>query len=304
MLHDINVGFIIQARLGSTRFPGKVLLPIPLTSGKEMILWITDELKKFEGSSKIIVATTTNHSDQKLADFCEERSIEYYRGSEEDVYSRFLEISKNNHFDVIVRLTGDNPIIDIDAVTRVIKHHLLHGSDYTGSEGLPLGMNIECIDPSAFSEEIHSGLNKDEKEHVTLHIRNCNRYNKSKVQFGLDDRISNLRATIDYPSDYLVISNVLSFYRRRKLSGLKLIQYVHKKYPWIFKVNRNNYQIKTFDNVEDEVNAATELLERSKLLQAKQLLLKTYRILKNEKVQRTIFALCVFEFAITEVIFI
>src|SRR5688500_5242636 len=107
-----KVGFIIQARMKSTRLPGKVLLPIPLHGGKPIIQWIVDNVKKSGFEKKIILATSTNEEKDPLVAYCKTNSIECFRGDEENVLSRFIQILELNAFDLVVRLTGDNPLLD------------------------------------------------------------------------------------------------------------------------------------------------------------------------------------------------
>ena len=235
-----KVAFIIQARMKSVRLPGKVLMPIPLNNGKPLIQWIVDELRSRSLNSKIILATSTNIENNVLADYCSLHSIECYRGHEENVLSRFIEIAKSEKFDVIVRLTGDNPLVDISLLNKAIRYHLSSRNDYTYTAGLPLGMNFEIICPSALL-----GLEKvvttiEEKEHVTLFLRSSGKYKTGLLNLAEDLALKDLRLTIDYPSDFLVVSQVLEFCKNGLISKINAIEKILKEYPWVFCVNLNN----------------------------------------------------------------
>jgi len=99
---------IIQARMSSTRLPGKVLLPL---AGKPVIHHIVDRAKSCENIGKVVVATSVENSDNPLVEYCKKNNIEYYRGNLNNVLSRFIAILNLNNYDYCVRITGDCPLI-------------------------------------------------------------------------------------------------------------------------------------------------------------------------------------------------
>lgn len=236
-----KVGFVIQARMESTRLPGKTLMPIPLVSDKSILSRIIDNLKDSVFNNKVVVATSTNEANNKIEDFCNKFGVHCYRGSEDDVLSRFVSINEMNNFDCIVRLTGDNPLIDIELLDKVIKVHFNNENDYTKSVGLPLGMNFEVISYEAFNR-LKMVDAVDEKEHVTLHITRSEDFKKEFVTFDLDPTITNLRLTIDYPSDFIVLSTVVELVDATKLTTLSGVKEVYYNYPWVFNINTKNIQ--------------------------------------------------------------
>ncbi|MFT6841576.1 MAG: spore coat polysaccharide biosynthesis protein SpsF [Psychroserpens sp.] len=258
--HDRKVIFIIQARMSSTRLPGKILLPIPLGGGKPMLKWITDALKESKYFQKIYIASSTNPLNDSLKLFCENEKISLNRGSENDVLSRFLNIiSYENSFNVVVRLTGDNPIIDINKLDKTISRHLNSIADYTYTTGLPLGMNFEIINSESLRSLNHENLKDSDKEHVTLFIKNNNHYAKQQVSFSNE---FNIRATIDYPSDFVFVSTYLEYvlYNSIKVSSDSLQSFV-QSYPWVLDINKQNFQKKTLHTMEDEIEEALTILE-------------------------------------------
>jgi spore coat polysaccharide biosynthesis protein SpsF len=238
-----KIAFVIQARIKSKRLPGKVMLPIPLHSNKPILLWIIEELKKSSFNNEIIVATSRNVENDIIESFCIQNDINCFRGDEENVLSRFINISKVNNYDCIVRLTADNPLIDSSVLDEAIRFHLLNQFEYTNTIGLPIGMNFELVLPNVFYNIDKFKLTMDEKEHVTLYIKNNSRYFKGSYKPNINPGIKNLRLTIDYPSDYTLISTILSMYNSDKyISILPLIEDIYLKYPWLFQTNNLNIQ--------------------------------------------------------------
>ena len=275
-LQNNTIAFIIQARMQSARLPGKILLPIPIWKGKPLLLWIVEELKKSNYNADIIIATSQNKENDVLESFCKKQGIGCFRGDEENVLSRFTDIVKDNRYNTVVRLTADNPIIDIDILDRAISYHLKNDNDYTKTEALPTGMNFEIMTGSALLDAEKSKLTKSDKEHVTLFLRNNNKYRKRTYNPETNTSLKDLRLTVDYPSDLLVISTLLSFYQEHKtLSGLKLVEKVFADFPMVFEANRSNFQKKQFSNAREELTHAITLLKDLELNNAA-LILSSY----------------------------
>jgi spore coat polysaccharide biosynthesis protein SpsF len=267
-LDNINVCFIIQARMGSSRLPGKVLLPIPLGTGKPLLQWIVDELKKTTFIKNIIVASSISPDNDVLENYCRVNSINVFRGDENDVLSRFIEIVKREQPNVVVRLTGDNPIIDISLLEKAIAHHVNSQNDYTKTKGLPVGMNLEIISPLALTDLQKIETTKDDKEHVTLYFNNTDLYKKEEINLTEDVNLAKLRLTVDYASDFLVLSQLLEISQATNIVGLALVQRVFEQYPWVFQVNLNNIQNKPPADLSEELEIAIRVLDEIELLNA------------------------------------
>lgn len=258
-----KVAFIIQARMKSTRLPGKILLPIPLGNGKPLISWIIDELKNSRYRSKIIIATSCNLENDVLASFCILNNIDYFRGEEENVLSRFVAIAKQDKYDCIVRLTADNPIIDIAILDETIAMHFTDKNDYTRTEGLPVGMNFEVISPETLLDIENHPISDADKEHVTLFVKNSGRYKTGIFSPLINPKLKELRLTIDYASDYSLLATILTLFNTTNdLKGIKIIEKIFKKYPWIFETNAANIQKKQFANFDDEIEEAIVFLKQ------------------------------------------
>ena len=262
-----KIAFVIQARMKSERLPGKILIPIPLANGKPLLQWIVDELRRSAYDADIFVATSENKENDVLESFCEEQNIQCFRGDEEDVLSRFMSIAKQNTYGTLVRLTADNPIVDIKLLDETIDHHLENEVDYTNTTGLPVGMNFEIMTAAAIASLENENLAMADKEHVTLFFKNNDQYKKMSHALEVAPELKSLRLTVDYPSDLLVASTVLSFYNASEnQAGITLVEKIYNTYSFVFQVNESNFQKKQFANEQQEFTFAKDLLRSLELL--------------------------------------
>lgn len=260
-LNNLRVGYIIQARMASTRLPGKILMPLPFDDGKPLIKWITDALKKSRYDSSTVIATSVNPENEPLNDFCKAEQIRIFRGDEENVLSRFIAIVAESNFDVVVRLTADNPIIDLALLEYVIEQHIRLNKEYTKTEGLPLGMNFEVINPKVLLALKEEELSKEDCEHVTLYIRNHSS-NTHVLAIG-DAEFRDLRLTIDYPSDYAAVSFFLTSLKNGESPTYEMLQQVARTKRWIFDINGANGQKGQYISENEERAEALKLLRAS-----------------------------------------
>tara|TARA_B110000003_G_C16600200_1_gene515295 strand:- start:596 stop:1423 length:828 start_codon:yes stop_codon:yes gene_type:complete len=250
-----KIGAILQARLGSTRLPNKVLMPLPLGSNSTIISQVIDSLKKVDVISEIVVATSKSAINDKLERYAKDRDMACFRGKEDDVLSRFYEIVKIKKFDCVIRFTADNPIIDINFLQEFINNFKNKDLDYSCTNNLPLGCNFEIMksEQIVLAKELANTV--FDKEHVTPYIKRT----ASKIEFYKFENykpIDNLRLTIDYPSDYAFIQ-LLYAMLKNKAKTLKNIDYLVSKKAWLLEINKNNFQKKEYNNLKEEI---TELL--------------------------------------------
>lgn len=255
---------VIQARVNSERFPGKVLQPLPADSTVPIVLSIVQSAKQIPEIDDVIIATTTDSSDDVLVTFCEDEGIAVIRGSVNNVLSRFCTASITYKADVVVRLTGDNPFLDTDAIRACILHHQNEENDYTNTKGLPVGMNCEIISAKALKKlnSDMASLSREEKEHVTLRFLRDDRFSKSTLKVELPKFYADIRLTVDYVSDYLLMNVLFQLQEKSEKTGMDFIEEVYKNRPWLFSVNRENIQKKQFHTFEEEKEAAITVLER------------------------------------------
>ena len=255
---------VIQARMASERFPGKILEPLPADSSVPMIKRIAESAGAVPEIDEVLVATTTDASDDLLVSLCKNENIPVWRGSVDNVLSRYCSASETYSAKTVARLTGDNPLLDTDVLSACIQYHQAEGNDYTNTKGLPIGMNCEVISASALkklSDEMDR-LSREEKEHVTLRFLNDKRFKKSTMKVEVPKVYANLRLTVDYVSDYLLMNTLFLLKAESDKSGVDFIEEVRNSRPWLFDANRENIQKKQFGSVSEEKEAAIPLLER------------------------------------------
>jgi spore coat polysaccharide biosynthesis protein SpsF len=200
---------ILQARMSSTRLKGKVLLDI---EGRPMILRQIERIRRAKTISKIVLATSSDSTDDPLEEFANSEQIDVYRGSLEDVFSRFREICKLSTEQNFVRLTGDCPLTDPSVIDKVVIEHLHSGADYTSNtvkRTYPRGLDVEVFRSSALNKLGECGLSKQELEHVTLgfHSR-ADQFSLHSVSDPMDN--SGLRWTVDTKEDFEFVAWVYS----------------------------------------------------------------------------------------------
>jgi spore coat polysaccharide biosynthesis protein SpsF len=263
---------IIQARMQSTRLPGKVLMPMPFPGDISILEQIVNQLRKSRLKPTIVIATSESCLDNDIEIFCKTKNILFYRGDENDVHSRFFEILHNSNYDTVVRATGDNPIIDVEYLDLVLQKHIKSNSDYSFTKDLPTGMNFEVFDTKAFLKMSTLDLSFEDKEHVTLRFKSDKNFVKNLIK--IDSNIKqDIRVTIDYPSDYLLLSSLFGLSKKYNIEpSLKLIRFVLNKYPWLFQVNKNNFQKKQFSSLYEEVAYSVNLLKSLDLRKSAQYL--------------------------------
>ncbi|WP_432222930.1 cytidylyltransferase domain-containing protein [Flavobacterium sp. TMP13] len=265
-LQNKKIAFIIQARMQSTRLPGKILLPMPIGSDFCLLDQIIISLKSSKRDASIYIATSENVENDVLEKIAIVNEVNYFRGSENDVLSRFISIIEQNFIDVVVRLTADNPVVDVSLLDETIDFHIKNKKEYTNTVGLPLGMNFEVIDANALLSLKNKNLTSQDKEHVTLYIKNSSEFTCESFKIGLQDKYNNVRVTIDYPSDYLVVSSLFSLYSITKIPlGLRMIEYVVDRFPFLFECNQSNIQKDSCKTLEEEIDFAIPILEKLEL---------------------------------------
>jgi spore coat polysaccharide biosynthesis protein SpsF len=192
---------ILQARMSSTRMPGKVLTPL---LGEPMIVRQLERLHRAAMIDEVVVATSTDPSDDVLAETLERHGETVRRGSLDDVLARYLMVIDEFDPQVVVRITGDNPLIDPGVIDRAVREHVESGADYSStglSQTFPKGLDTEVVTPSALRYVAEVGPDDYEREHVTPGVfRRPERFSLHPVTQQADR--SDLRWTVDYPADF------------------------------------------------------------------------------------------------------
>lgn len=256
---QFKIGAVVQARLGSTRLPNKVLLPLPVGSDKTIISEVIERVKDVSEISNVIVATSVSQINDDLENYINSLNVLCYRGSENDVLSRFYKIVTKHKLKYIIRFTGDNPIVDNILLKEFINNFISNDLDYSCSINLPLGCNFEMMKSSEIIKAQKNTKDLFDREHVTPYIKR----NAKKIEyynFNNVKKIINLRLTVDYPSDYAFISLIYTVLKEKSKSLKNIINYINKNI-WLLEINKNNFQKKDFKNIDDEIENILPLLK-------------------------------------------
>jgi spore coat polysaccharide biosynthesis protein SpsF len=189
-------GIILQARLGSTRLPGKVLAPI----GDKPILEHAVERLLVSGFP-VVVATTTTAEDDALERAARRLGVEVFRGEEHDVLARYIGAGRAFGFDEIVRATADNPFVDLGAARRTVQFRQRVGADHVVECGLPIGTAVEAVSLDALERADALATDPYDREHVTSFLRRDARFRALRAVSPGDIRRPGLRLTVDTPED-------------------------------------------------------------------------------------------------------
>lgn len=206
---------ITQARLGSKRFPRKILKKI---QGKTLLDIHLDRIKNSKLINEIIIATTTSKKDKKLIDFAKKNNVSFYAGRENDVLDRFYNTAKKFNVDIIIRLTSDCPLIDSNLIDNMItKFQSIDDIDYLSnifSESYPDGQDIEVFTFEALEKAWNKSTLKSDREHVTPFIRKNSDYFGNKMfkakNISSNINYSNVRMTVDEEVDFQVIKILIN----------------------------------------------------------------------------------------------
>jgi spore coat polysaccharide biosynthesis protein SpsF len=241
---------LIQARLGSSRLPGKSMLPLPLAAqGDENTILghVVSRARRAACIQEVVVATTAQPLDDPLAALAARLGVGVFRGDEQDVLGRFAgALAQAGDFQTIVRLTADNPAIDPAFINAAVAHHLATGADYTYTSGLPLGTNIEVISAAALLRAHREATQPDEREHVTPYLRRHPAlFRLETLALPVAPAVAAVRLTVDYPSDYALLSLVFSHlgpgFSLTDPAGLPALLARH---PWLAAINAINAQVR------------------------------------------------------------
>jgi spore coat polysaccharide biosynthesis protein SpsF len=200
---------ILQARMTSSRLPGKVLAPV---LGEPMIGRQLERLRRARRIDALVVATSTDPSDDPLAAYCGGLGVEVFRGSLSDVLERFRgALATHPEAKAVVRLTADCPLADPAVIDEVIAHHHAEDADYTsntlGERTFPHGLDTEVIRAGALVDAAERAADPYEREHVTPYIyRRPDAYRLAGV--SRDPPLPHLRWTVDYPEDLAFVREI------------------------------------------------------------------------------------------------
>ena len=229
---------IVQARMGSTRLPGKVMLNL---LGQPMLVHDIERIKRSKRINEIVIATTTDSSDEIIVQLCQDRGWLYFRGSELDVLDRYYHCAKKYCADVVVRLTSDCPLIEPTIIDRVIEAFMDHSPDmdyfcnFIPQRTFPRGLDTEVISFDALEKSWKEDSNPLLREHVTQYIlQNPEKFRISGITN--DCNLSHLRWTVDTKEDFQLVQEIYTYYGHNHFSWVDVLSLLEKK-PELSSIN-------------------------------------------------------------------
>lgn len=228
---------IVQARMGSTRLPNKVMKPI---GGVPMIELLLARLAKSKHIDQIVLATSTDERNTTLVNHVQKLGYTCVRGSESDVLDRYLVAARQAQADVVVRITGDCPLIDPALVDQVIEQFKAQGVDYlsnTAPASYPDGLDTEVFTLQALERAGRESQDPFDHEHVTPYLRKPGLYKTGTMQHSED--LSALRWTVDEPADFEVVSQVFAHFAPNIHFAWTDVLGLQRSQPALFAANHN-----------------------------------------------------------------
>jgi len=248
----VKVVAIVQARMGSTRLPGKVMMDI---CGKSVLLHIIDRLKACELLDDIVIATTVSNRDDVIFDAVSnyDEIIGLFRGSEENVLERYYLAAKKFNADIVVRVTSDDPLIDPSVIDGVIREFLSNNCDYVSNslnKTFPLGLDAEVFSFKALETAWNEAKKDYEREHVTPYIiENPDKFKLLNVANDID--LSNLRWTLDTKDDFEFIDAIYErIHSKKQLFFMDDVLELLGREPELININRHIEQKRINSEIE------------------------------------------------------
>jgi len=235
----MKVVAITQARMGSTRLPGKVMMNL---AGEPMLVRVVNRVRRAGELDDTVVATTTNTADECIVALCQERGWPVFRGSEEDVLDRYYQAAVAHRADAVVRITSDCPLIEPEIVDAVVLEFLSQypDIDYV-SNGIkpsyPLGLNVGIISFYALKKAWTEDRNPAWREHVTQYIiRNPNLFRIRGVENDVD--YSYMRWTVDTIEDLAFVRRIYDHLPNDEFNWKDVILLLERNPEWL-EINRH-----------------------------------------------------------------
>lgn len=231
----------IEARMNSSRLPGKVLLPL---AGKPMLQRIIERLQRSKYIDEIMVATTTNDIDDVLVKLAEKCGVSHFRGNEEDVLGRVFQAAQLSRADIIVRATGDNPLIDAGLIDQGMEMFFEKEVDYLGNsttKSFPTGLSLEIFSTSVLEEVEKIALSPADRSHVSSFIyQHPEKYKLYLWKAEGTYFFPELRITVDKQADYELIQTIYKrlLPKNEYFNVLDIIELV-KKEPGLLLINKD-----------------------------------------------------------------
>jgi len=249
---------VIQARTGSSRLPGKVMLPL---ASKPLILRMYERVSYSRYAGKIIIAITEDEIDNQLLKLCKQNNLNLFRGNSLDLLDRHYKAAKENNAEVVIKIPSDCPLIDPEIIDKVILYYINNKEKYDFVSNLhpasyPDGNDVEVMSFKSLENAWINAKKDFEREHTTPYIwENPNKFRIGNVvwETGLDYSMTH-RFTIDYKEDYEFIKRIYDelYEENYKFSLNNILELLEKK-PEIKKINQMYVGVNWYRNHLNEL---------------------------------------------------
>lgn len=231
----MNVIVIIQARMGSSRLPGKILKPL---GNADVLTYDIERCRKIEGVDEVIVATSTLPQDDAIADWCEKHKVNYYRGSEDDVLDRYVQCAKQYNPNYVMRVTSDCPFVDYQMASEIVALMETEQKDIVLLEGkLPRGLAVELLSFDSLLKIHKIGKESRHREHVTYYAYEFpNEFESVTYQVPENRKAPEFRITLDTKEDYALVQAIANHFQDPLVSSADVIQFL-REHPDVAKLN-------------------------------------------------------------------
>ncbi len=252
------IAAIVQARMGSTRLQGKILMDL---CGRPVLWHVVSRVMKAESVNRLLVATSTNHEDDATVRYCKKSNIEVFRGPLEDVLTRYYLAANRlmeEGYDIshIVRITADCPLMDPVVINVVVEAAVKSNVDYASNTNPPTypdGLDVEVIKYDALEKAFRDARSISDREHVTPYIRRTASFSKINLVNCVD--LSEMRWTLDTPDDYIFMTQVFSRLGSEQSFGMQDVLNLLRRNPDLVTLNsghkRNEGYVKSLLNDAD-----------------------------------------------------
>ncbi|RHX91165.1 glutamate-1-semialdehyde aminotransferase [Leptospira yasudae] len=228
---------IVQARMGSTRFPNKVMQTL---AGKPMIGILIDRLSRAKKIDQIVVATSLDAKNDALVAYLDQIGVSSFRGSENDVLDRYYQAAILYNADIVIRITGDCPLVDPDLVDQLVELFFSKRNDYVSNINPPTfpdGVDIEIFSMEALKIAHSVAIKPFDREHVTPFLRENEQF--SKMNLTHEEDLSHLRWTVDEKNDLEVVKNIFDHFEPRIDFNWKDVIKLYQSKPELFVFNKD-----------------------------------------------------------------